>query len=154
MKLATLAVIVCDGKLLLGEKKRGEIGTGMLNGPGGKVEPGETPEECVIRETREELGIELDREALDRVGMIRFHTGEGPSFAVHIYRTGAFTGELKETDEMIPSWYPTDHLPYERMFESDRLWLPKALAGEYFDADAYYDGAMKDFRTITFHPTL
>lgn len=152
MKLATLAIIVRDDKVLLGEKKRGEIGAGTFNGPGGKVEPGETPEECVVRETREELGIVLDTRALDKLGTIRFHTGEGPSFEVILFRTETFSGEPRETADMIPGWYAIDSLPFDRMLESDRTWFAKATRGEHFDADAYYDGAMKGFRAIEFRP--
>ena len=57
---ATLLFIVRNGEILLIEKKRG-IGAGKVNGPGGKIDPGETPLECIIRETREELGITVLR---------------------------------------------------------------------------------------------
>ena len=52
--LATILFIIKDGQVLLIEKKTG-LGAGKINGPGGKIEPGETPLEAAIRETQEEL---------------------------------------------------------------------------------------------------
>ena len=49
---ATLMFVVQGDSILLIEKKRG-LGAGKINGPGGKIDPGETPEEAVMRETRD-----------------------------------------------------------------------------------------------------
>jgi 8-oxo-dGTP diphosphatase len=54
---ATLLFVVRDGEILLIRKKRG-LGAGKINGPGGRIEPGETALDAAVRETREELGIE------------------------------------------------------------------------------------------------
>ena len=53
---ATLLFVIKDDQILLIRKKRG-LGAGKINGPGGRIEPGETPMECAIRETTEELCI-------------------------------------------------------------------------------------------------
>src|SRR4051812_41669810 len=102
MKIATLAIIVKDGNVLLGWKKKGEIGTKTLNGPGGKCEEGETIVECLVRETKEELDIELTPEALDEIAVITFFAAGEPSFKVHVFRTETFSGEPKETADMVP----------------------------------------------------
>ena len=57
--LATLMFVVQKGRILLIRKKRG-IGAGKVNGPGGKFEPGETALQCVLREVREELQIDIE----------------------------------------------------------------------------------------------
>ena len=57
--LATLMFVVQKGRILLIRKKRG-IGAGKVNGPGGKFEPGETALQCVLREVREELHIDIE----------------------------------------------------------------------------------------------
>ena len=62
---ATLVFVLRDDEILLIDKKRG-LGKGKVNGPGGKVDPGETIEQCAIRECREELSIEVsDLQVLD-----------------------------------------------------------------------------------------
>jgi len=51
---ATLLFVIKDGQVLLIHKKKG-LGAGKINGPGGRLEPGETPEQAAIREVQEEL---------------------------------------------------------------------------------------------------
>lgn len=57
--VSAIALIDPDGRVLLAQRPEGKSMAGMWEFPGGKVEPGETPEECIIREIREELGVEL-----------------------------------------------------------------------------------------------
>jgi len=170
MKIATLGIILQDDQILLGEKKKGEIGTGVLCGPGGKLDPGETLEECLVRETREELAIELDPESLELVAYIIFHKGRTrfslinrildffgfrssvPDFGVYTYRTRIRLGELIETADMIPGLYSCKDLPLERIYEADRHWLPKVIRGERFHANVYYFGRAKGFNRIEFLP--
>ncbi|MEM9336905.1 MAG: NUDIX domain-containing protein [Patescibacteria group bacterium] len=153
MREATLAFIIQDNHLLLGEKKRGEIGTGTLNGPGGKQDPGETLVECLVRETEEEMKIILDPDKLEKVAIITFYANGAPDFNVHIYRTGHFVGELRETDDMYqPEWYPIDQLPFDRMLESDHEWFLKVAQGERFTANVYYQKQAKGFERIEFFP--
>ena len=152
MKIATLGIIMKDGNVLLGEKKRGEIGTGMLSGPGGKLDPGETLPECLVRETREELGIELDPTSLELVAVIDFYVAGEVDFSVYVYRTESFFGEPKETTEMVPAWYPLEELPFDRMFDSDIHWFVRAACGEKFRANVYFLERAKDFDRIEFLP--
>ncbi|MCR4275793.1 MAG: NUDIX domain-containing protein [Candidatus Parcubacteria bacterium] len=152
MKIATLGIVLQNGTVLLGEKKKGEIGTGVLSGPGGKLDPGETLPECLVRETREELKIELDPASLELVAIIDFYAAGEIDFCVYVYRTETFFGELEETADMIPAWYPLDNLPYDRMFDSDRHWFARAACGEKFRANVYYRERAKDFDRIEFLP--
>jgi 8-oxo-dGTP diphosphatase len=152
MKIATLGIVLQGGFVLLGEKKKGEIGTGVLSGPGGKLDPGETLEECLIRETREELEIELDPASLELVAVIDFHAGGVVDFRVYTYRAKILSGEIHETADMIPAWYPLNADTFERTYDADRHWLPKAARGEKFCANVYYRDRARDFDRIEFFP--
>ncbi|WP_424967211.1 (deoxy)nucleoside triphosphate pyrophosphohydrolase [Dinoroseobacter sp. S375] len=56
--VSAVALVDTDGRVLLAQRPEGKSMAGLWEFPGGKVEPGETPENCLIRELREELGIE------------------------------------------------------------------------------------------------
>lgn len=152
MKKATLVLICSSLHVLLGEKKTGEIGQGTLNGPGGKLEPGETLEECAVREVHEELGMTIFPEHLHKVAVITFYAAGIPDFEVHVYRTWKFRGPMRETDDMIPGWYPFWWLPYKRMLGSDRKWFLRALIGKPFCANVRYRERTKGFESIEYLP--
>jgi len=62
--VAACALIDVDGRVLLTQRPEGKAMAGLWEFPGGKMEPGETPEEAVIRELHEELGIEIPKPCL------------------------------------------------------------------------------------------
>jgi len=140
--LATLVFIHRDAQLLLIHKKRG-LGAGKINGPGGRLEPGETPEACAVREVQEELRITPKN--LERAGELRFQFIDGYAIHVHVYRATDFDGTPSETAEAIPLWVDEDCVPYEKMWADDRVWLPLLIAGKpfagrfIFDADVMLD---------------
>lgn len=127
--LATLMFIVRDGQILLIEKKRG-LGAGKINGPGGKIDPGETPLQAVIRETQEELMITPLEPR--KIGELRFVMSMCPDILCHVYRADSFEGTPTETDEATPVWTTLDAIPYERMWEDDRHWLPLLIEDKTF----------------------
>ncbi len=126
---ATLMFVVQDGRILLIHKKRG-LGKGKINGPGGKIEPGETPRECAIRETQEELCITPT--GVEDGGLLHFQFIDGFSIHGYVFTATGFEGTPTETDEAIPLWFPIDDLPFDRMWEDDHTWFPHMLAGRYF----------------------
>jgi 8-oxo-dGTP diphosphatase len=139
---ATLVFVVRGGEILLMRKKRG-LGAGKINGPGGRLEPGETLLECAVREVQEELRI--TPQGLRYAGDNAFQFADGYSIHVSVYVAPAFEGTPAETDEAAPLWFPLDAIPYDEMWEDDRLWLPLALAGRAFTARYTFDGdAMLD----------
>jgi 8-oxo-dGTP diphosphatase len=128
-RLATLLFPVVGGEVLLIRKKRG-VGAGLYNGPGGKVEPGETARECAVRETREE--IRAAPSGVEKRGELAFRFGSDPFTYVHVFRAAGLAGEPSETPEADPEWYPLDGVPYDEMWPDDRYWLPHLLDGERF----------------------
>jgi len=143
---ATLVFVIRDGKILLIDKKTG-FGKGKVNGPGGKLEDGESPERCAIRECHEELGIRI--ETLRYCGQHRFQFVDGYSLLVWVYSAEDFTGVPTETAEARPLWVPLDEIPYERMWEDDHLWLPMLIRGERFQGRWLFDGdRMLDYELL------
>ena len=62
--VAAAALVDVDGRVLIGQRPEGKALAGLWEFPGGKVEPGETPEDALIRELEEELGIVARRDCL------------------------------------------------------------------------------------------
>ena len=58
--VAACALVDTDGRVLLAQRPEGKQLAGLWEFPGGKVEAGETPEQCIIRELQEEIGIETE----------------------------------------------------------------------------------------------
>ena len=134
---ATLVFVIREGRVLLINKKTG-LGKGKVNGPGGKVEKGESPMACAIRECREELGITVSN--LQYCGQHRFQFVDGYSILVWVYRTAEFEGIPTETVEAAPLWVSLDEIPYDQMWEDDRIWLPMLLRGELFQGRWIFNG--------------
>jgi len=144
---ATLVFVIRDGNILLIDKKTG-FGKGKVNGPGGKVEQGESPEACAVRECQEELGITVVD--LQYCGQHRFQFIDGYSLLVWVYRGEDFTGVPTETVEAKPLWVPLDKIPYEKMWEDDIIWLPMVLRGELFQGRWLFDGdTMLDYELLS-----
>ncbi len=132
----TLLFLRDEDAVLLIRKKRGH-GAGKINGPGGKLDPGETPAAGAIRETLEETGIEVLDPELH--GRFRFVDLVAPQWFGYVFLARRYQGELVETAEASPFWCPIAELPFAEMWEDDRLWLPRLLAGEHLEGDFLFD---------------
>ncbi len=136
---ATLMFIVRDGQALLIRKKRG-IGAGKVNGPGGKFEPGETALQCVLREVKEELDIDVtDAREMGELHFL-FTDKSVPDIHGHVFMATQFTGTPTETPEADPFWCPVEKIPFDRMWEDDAYWLPDMLNGHHFNAYFTFEG--------------
>ena len=134
---ANLCFIVKDGSVLLILKKRG-LGAGKVNGPGGKIEPGETALESAIREVQEEIGV-TPLEIEDR-GVLHFQFADGYSLECAVFLANDLDGEPVETIEAAPFWVKVEAVPYDEMWADDRHWLPEVLAGKSFRGWFEFDG--------------
>ena len=133
---ATLLFVIRGGQILLIHKKRG-LGAGKINGPGGRIEAGESPMECAIREVREELRISV--RDVKWAGTLRFQFADGYSLHGEVFTAADFDGTPTETDEAVPHWFKLNELPYTRMWPDNKLWMPLMLAGKTFDGKFIFD---------------
>lgn len=143
-------------EVLIGLKKTG-FGAGLINSPGGKLEPGETPAQAAARELTEETGMTVDLADLVPAADIVFRfpdVPEWPDLRLHGFTATTFTGEPQETAEIAATWTPERDIPYNQMWEDTQLWLPKALAGEFVTMDFTYAGRNKVAEYATVPPRL
>jgi 8-oxo-dGTP diphosphatase len=134
---ANLCFIVRGGEVLLIRKKRG-LGAGKINGPGGKIDPGETAMDSAIRETFEELLVTPIGPR--QVGELSFKFRDGLRLHCAVFLADDFSGTPTETDEAVPLWTGVDVIPYDEMWADDRYWLPLLLRGELFRGTFEFDG--------------
>ena len=135
--VATLLFVIRGGSVLLIRKKRG-LGAGKVNGPGGRLEAGETPAACAVREVVEELGVTPT--GLTESGELRFQFVDGYSLHCYVFRADDCVGDARETDEAAPLWTRLDAIPYAEMWADDALWLPHLIAGRAFAGRFVFDG--------------
>jgi 8-oxo-dGTP diphosphatase len=140
IKRCTLVFLVQGDKILLAMKKRG-LGHGLWNGAGGKLEPGETIEQAMIRECQEEIGVTpLEYHKVAELDFLMDSDSEEPwRFDGQVFVATAWQGEPIETEEMAPKWFKLADIPYDHMWEDDILWLPKVLAGKRIKASFSFD---------------
>lgn len=132
---ATLTFFIEGNKVLLGEKKRG-FAKGTLNGIGGKQDPGESIEQAMIRECREEIGATpIDYEQVGKINFDMWYKGEHSNMEMFVYKCYSYDGEMVETEEIIPFWIEMGKIPFERMLEDDLYWIPDVLNGNKIVGD-------------------
>lgn len=133
VKLATICYID-NGKewlLLHRNKKPNDVHAGKWIGVGGKLEAGETPDECAIREIREETGLTV--KSLSLKGIITF-----PDFTpdndwyTYVFKVTAFEGELIECDEGTLEWVPYDDILNRPTWEGDYTFMKWILEDKPF----------------------
>jgi mutator protein MutT len=116
------AVLEKKGRWLIAKRKKGDRFAGFWEFPGGKMEPGETPEECLARELLEELGI---RVRVGRyLGSIRYSS---PSFSIELmaYRVLHLAGTLHLRDHEEVRWVSPNEVSHFALTEPDKLLLQK-----------------------------
>ena len=133
LERATLVYLLRGESVLLIRKLRGH-GAGKVNAPGGRVEADEAVGACAIREVAEEVGIRVN--ALTLRALLRYHDpAEGFAMAGFAFVSSDFHGTPARTEEANPFWCPIAEIPYDEMWENDRIWLPRVLQGECLRAD-------------------
>jgi len=140
-RLTTLCYIEKDGCYLIlhrTKKQHDENGDKWI-GVGGKFEYGESPEECAMREVKEETGLTM----LDPRfrGLVTFVSDEWGVEYMHLFTCTKFTGTLTDCDEGELVWLPKGELLTKKLWEGDKLFL-RALdeRSDFFTLKLRYEG--------------
>jgi 8-oxo-dGTP diphosphatase len=151
MILATLCYIKRDGCTLMvyRNKKINDIHQGKWNGLGGKFEPGETPEECVVREVLEESGLSIQDPKL--CGLLMFPKFKGNDWYVFVFTASQFSGELIDSPEGQLEWIPDEKILDLNLWESDHLFMPWIQDGKFFSAKFMYEEDKLKGHEVVFH---
>lgn len=140
MQLATLCYLM-DGErtlMLHRIKKKNDVHEGKWNGLGGKFESGETPEECAIREIKEESGLLMKNPKLH--GFITFPMFDGKKdWYVFLFTASEFEGELIDSPEGKLEWIPNEELLKLSLWEGDEIFIPWLFQEKFFSAKFVYE---------------
>lgn len=101
-------------------KKKNDLNHDKWIGVGGKFEQGESPEECMLREVKEETGLTLT--AWRYRGIVTFVSGDWCEY-MHLFTADGFTGEVRTCDEGTLEWIKTKALETLPAWEGDKVFL-------------------------------
>jgi 8-oxo-dGTP diphosphatase len=133
MTQVVAAVIEREGALLVGQRTPAQSHPLQWEFPGGKVEPGESPERALARELEEELGIGQATGA--EMARYQFaYPGKQPIELI-FFRVSAFTGEPQNLIFHDLRWHPKDRLAELDFVEGDREFLDGIYTGAYGNSD-------------------
>ncbi len=120
-------------------KKENDLNRDKWIGVGGKFADKESPEECLVREVREETGLTLTRYRYR--GVVTFVSDRWETEYMHLYTADAFTGDLIECDEGHLCWVDDSRVPDLPTWEGDRIFL-QLLAEDhpFFSLKLTYEG--------------
>ena len=134
LRKTTLGIIRKGDLVNLAMKKRG-FGEGKWNFSGGKTEEelNESPEDCVVRETRDELGTDLIKVRL--VAILYFYFSDvAPekrwNQKCYVYEAEKWEGDPAESEEMAPKRWKRHNIPYHEMWQEDESWIEPVLDGK------------------------
>ena len=148
MQLATLCYVIDKDKTLMLHriKKKNDMHEGKWNGLGGKFEQGETPEECVIREVKEESGLLIKNPKMH--GFITFPLFDGmKDWYVFLFTAREFEGKLIDSSEGQLEWIKNEKLLELNLWEGDKEFISWLLDDKFFSAKFVYEnGKLKDYK--------
>jgi len=123
MKNTSLCYVERDGKYLMLHrvKKKDDYNGGKWIGVGGKFLEGESPEECLCREVKEETGLTLTSYRLR--GIVTFAAAKWETEYMYLYTASAFEGTLTECDEGVLAWVEKEKVPTLPLWEGDKVFL-------------------------------
>lgn len=141
MKFTTLCYIEKDNKwlMLYRNKKKNDLNEGKWIGVGGKFEEKESPEECLLREVKEETGLILTKYKLRC--LVTFVSDIWETEHMYVFTATEFTGELKNCTEGELYWIDKEKVKDLPTWEGDKLFLDKMESQEeFFTLKVQYEG--------------
>lgn len=138
--ISTLCYIEKDNKYLMLHRisKKDDINKDKWIGVGGHFEYGESPDECLLREVKEETGLTLTSYTLR--GIITFISGSDYTEYMFLYTADGFTGTLTDCDEGALEWIEKDRISGLELWEGDRIFLKKLSDNDpFFTLKLIYD---------------
>lgn len=139
MKLGTLCYIKKNNKTLMMHriKKPNDMHQGKWNALGGKLHPGETPEECVIREVKEESGLDIRQPMLK--GLLTFPKFDKiDDWYVFVFTAADFTGTLIDCPEGRLEWIDDHKIQELNLWEGDHIFLKWVEGHRFFSGKLTY----------------
>ncbi len=139
MKIGTLCYIDNGISTLMMHriKKENDMHKGKWNGLGGKLIPGETPEDCVIREVKEESGLNIKNPVLK--GILTFPKfDEIDDWMVFVFTCKEFSGKMIECDEGVLKWILNGKLKELNLWEGDKIYMKWLTNHPFFSAKFIY----------------
>ena len=123
MRTTTLVHLERDGKYLMLHrvKKEHDENHDKWVGIGGKFEPGESPEDCAVREVREETGLTM--KSWTYRGIVTFVSDEWGTEYMHLFHSADFEGSVKDCDEGVLEWVDKQALYDLPIWEGDKIFL-------------------------------
>ena len=142
MKLATLCYVIDKNRnstlMIHRVKKKNDYHRGKWNGLGGKFEPGESPEECAVREIEEESGLIIKN--IEMKGFITFPMFDGKEdWYVFLFTADEYEGELIDSNEGNIDWIPNEKLTGLNLWEGDKYFIPWIFKEKFFSAKFIYE---------------
>jgi 8-oxo-dGTP diphosphatase len=154
MKWATLCYIRANKQTLMIHRNKdpNDMHKGKWNGLGGKLHAGETPEECVIREVKEESGIDLVKPCFK--GFITFPAfDEIDDWYVFVFTASEFKGEMvNNTKEGELEWVDDDRLLSLPLWEGDKIFFKWLEQDRFFSAKFVYQNNRLIEYSVNFYP--
>lgn len=140
-ELTTLCYIEDQDKYLMIHRnlRENDLNAGKWLGIGGHFEAGESPEECVLREVREETGLSLSH--LSFRGIVTFAMDCGVWEYMFLFTAQAPTGQVPACDEGTLEWVEKSRIPSLPLWEGDHIFLRLLAEGApFFSLKLSYSG--------------
>lgn len=152
MKVATLGYLRNQDSTLMMHriKKKNDMHRGKWNGLGGKLKNGETPEECLLREFKEESGLEIISPILK--GIITFPKFDGfHDWLVFVFIANQYEGKLIDCNEGNLEWIPNEKIFDLNLWEGDRIFMKWLNDSPFFSAKFVYEKGELEKYNVNFY---